>query len=43
MALSRFDDWMYLINKDVMLNGAVMIKFGVELGSVALNMHCSND
>lgn len=34
-----FDDWMYLINKDVMLNRSVMKKFGVELGSVTLSMH----
>lgn len=35
----NFDDWMYLINQDVMLNRAVMSKFGVELGSVTLSMH----
>ncbi len=35
----NFDDWMYLINEDVMLNRAVMSKFGVELGSVTLSMH----
>ncbi|MGP5118665.1 DUF3833 domain-containing protein [Psychrobacter alimentarius] len=34
-----FDDWMYLINDDVMLNRSVMKKFGVELGSVTLSMH----
>ena len=34
-----FDDWMYLINEDVMLNRSVMKKFGVELGSVTLSMH----
>ncbi|MFI8555121.1 DUF3833 domain-containing protein [Psychrobacter sp. NPDC077938] len=34
-----FDDWMYLINEDVMLNRSVMTKFGVELGSVTLSMH----
>jgi hypothetical protein len=33
------DDWMYLINEDVMLNRSVMKKFGVELGSVTLSMH----
>ncbi|WP_265090153.1 DUF3833 domain-containing protein [Psychrobacter alimentarius] len=27
----NFDDWMYLINDDVMLNRSVMKKFGVEL------------
>ncbi|MEN8625763.1 DUF3833 domain-containing protein [Psychrobacter proteolyticus] len=35
----NFDDWMYLINEDVMLNRSVMKKFGVELGSVTLSMH----
>ena len=34
-----FDDWMYLINENVMLNRSVMKKFGVELGSVTLSMH----
>lgn len=39
----NFDDWMYLIDKDVMLNRAVMSKFGVKLGSVTLSMHRNND
>ena len=34
----NFDDWMYLISDDVMLNRAVMSKFGVKLGSVTLSM-----
>ncbi|WP_350559881.1 DUF3833 domain-containing protein [Psychrobacter sp. CAL346-MNA-CIBAN-0220] len=38
----NFDDWMYLINKDVMLNRSVMKKYGVELGSVTLSMHRNN-
>jgi len=38
----KFDDWMYLINEDVMLNRSVMTKFGVELGSVTLSMHRQN-
>ena len=38
----NFDDWMYLINEDVMLNRSVMKKFGVELGSVTLSMHRKN-
>lgn len=38
----NFDDWMYLINDDVMLNRSVMTKFGVELGSVTLSMHRKN-
>ena len=37
-----FDDWMYLINEDIMLNRSVMTKFGVELGSVTLSMHRKN-
>lgn len=39
----NFDDWMYLISDDVMLNRAVMSKFGVELGSVTLSMQRNND
>ena len=39
----NFDDWMYLISEDVMLNRAVMSKFGVKLGSVTLSMHRRND
>ncbi len=38
----NFDDWMYLIDKDVMLNRSVMKKYGVELGSVTLSMHRNN-
>ncbi|WP_394212973.1 DUF3833 domain-containing protein [Psychrobacter piscatorii] len=38
----NFDDWMYLINDDVMLNRSVMTKFGVELGSVTLSIHRKN-
>jgi len=32
----QFDDWMYLMDERVMLNKAVMSKFGVELGEVTL-------
>lgn len=32
-----FDDWMYLIDERVMLNKAVMSKFGVRLGEVTLS------
>lgn len=32
----QFDDWMYLIDERVMLNKAVMSKFGVRLGEVTL-------
>lgn len=39
----NFDDWMYLISEDVMLNRAVMSKFGVKLGSVTLSMQRSSD
>ena len=38
----NLDDWMYLIDKDVILNRSVMKKFGVELGSVTLSMHRNN-
>ena len=32
----QFDDWMYLMDERVMLNKAVMSKFGVRLGDVTL-------
>ena len=32
----RFDDWMYLMDDQVMLNQSVMKKFGVRLGEVTL-------
>jgi Protein of unknown function (DUF3833) len=32
----QFDDWMFLMNDGVMLNKAVMSKFGVTLGEVTL-------
>lgn len=32
-----FDDWMYLVDERVMLNRAVMSKFGVRLGEVLLS------
>ncbi len=32
----EFDDWMYLMNERVMLNKAVMSKWGVRLGEVTL-------
>jgi hypothetical protein len=35
----QFDDWMYLIDEHVMLNKAVMSKFGVRLGEVTLAFH----
>ena len=38
----NLDDWMYLIDKDVILNRSIMKKFGVELGSVTLSMHRNN-
>ena len=34
-----FDDWMYLMDERVMLNKAVMSKFGVRLGEVTLSFH----
>lgn len=33
----QFDDWMYLMNEKVMLNKAVMSKFGFKLGEVTLS------
>jgi hypothetical protein len=33
----QFDDWMYLMSDKVMLNKAVMSKFGVRLGEVTLS------
>ena len=34
-----FDDWMYLMDDKVMLNKAVMSKFGIRLGEVTLAFH----
>jgi len=33
----QFDDWMYLMDQRVMLNKAVMSKWGVRLGEVTLS------
>jgi len=33
----QFDDWMYLMDERVMINKAVMSKFGVTLGEVTLS------
>lgn len=35
----NFDDWMYLIDDNVMLNRSVMSKWGFDLGSVTLSLH----
>ena len=35
----QFDDWMYLMDEHVMLNKAVMSKFGITLGEVTLSFH----
>ena len=32
----QFDDWMYLVDEQVMLNKATMSKFGIRLGEVTL-------
>jgi len=32
-----FDDWMFLVDDQVMLNRAVMSKFGIRLGEVTLS------
>jgi hypothetical protein len=33
-----FDDWMFLVDERVMLNRAVMSKFGIRVGEVTLSM-----
>jgi hypothetical protein len=33
----EFDDWMFLVDDRVMLNRAVMSKFGIRLGEVTLS------
>jgi hypothetical protein len=33
----QFDDWMYQIDDEVVLNRATMRKFGVKLGEVTLS------
>ena len=33
----KFDDWMYLMNDEVMLNRAVMSKWGFRLGEITLS------
>jgi hypothetical protein len=33
----QMDDWMYLVNREVMLNRTTMSKFGVRLGEVTLS------
>lgn len=33
----QFDDWMYLVDEQVMLNKAAMSKFGIHLGEVTLS------
>jgi hypothetical protein len=35
----QFDDWMYLLSERVMINKAVMSKFGFRLGEVTLSFH----
>jgi Protein of unknown function (DUF3833) len=35
----QFDDWMYLMDNQVMLNKAAMSKFGVHLGEVTLSFY----
>ena len=32
----RFDDWMFLLTQDVMMNRAKVSKFGIEIGTVTL-------
>jgi hypothetical protein len=33
----NFEDWMYLMNDDVMINRAAMSKFGIHLGEIVLS------
>lgn len=33
-----FDDWMYLVDKDTLLNRSVMSKYGLRLGEVTLTL-----
>ncbi len=33
----QFDDWMYLMNNEVMLNKSEMRKFGFKLGEVVIS------
>ncbi|HJU49919.1 MAG TPA: DUF3833 domain-containing protein [Pseudogulbenkiania sp.] len=33
----QFDDWMFLMNREVMINRAAMSKFGIHLGDVTLS------
>lgn len=33
-----FDDWMFLVDQEVLLNRAVMSKFGIRVGEVLLSM-----
>ena len=33
----QFDDWMFLVDEQVMINRAVMSKFGFRLGEVTLS------
>ena len=35
----QFDDWMYLMDERVMLNKAMMSKFGIRLGEVTLSFY----
>ena len=35
----QFNDWMYLVDQKVMLNKAVMSKFGIYLGEVTLSFY----
>jgi hypothetical protein len=35
----QFDDWMFLMDERVMLNRAVMSKFGIRLGEVTLSFY----
>ncbi|MYN06187.1 DUF3833 domain-containing protein [Pseudoduganella aquatica] len=38
-----FEDWMFMIDEEVMLNRAAMSKFGIDLGSVTLSFRKQKD
>ena len=38
----NFDDWMYLMDKEVMLNKSAMSKYGIGLGEVTVSFRKRN-
>lgn len=39
----RLDDWLYLVNKDYLINRTSMHKFGLPVGEITLAIHRVND